>query len=282
MGLKRAVKGMLLGWLTVTLVFPPVSLFQVRIAPPDEVRAAAQAPPRVVATKLDAGLSAILYRVKQGDITPGSEIDSVIKRIEKRGGIDIHLRAVSQLTPVQISAIEAAGVKLDRDRNGTVARLGRFYSASVPLGKVQELASFPFVSTLETSFWPPPKLHITSSVPATRADMVWRMTDSSGQKLTGKGVTIGVHDTGVDQFHPDFFRNNPGDSAQSPKAWLDLGQPGFNNGEDYVDLNGNGQADPGEGPLRWINASGARATRGISNGSWTSCTLTVPTRGQSA
>lgn len=126
----------------------------------------------------------------------------------------------------------------------------------MPLNKVQQLADLPFISSLSTSFWPPPKLHLTESVPDTRANLVWQMTDNSGRKVTGKGITVASHDTGVDLFHPDFFRNNPNDPAQTPKSWTDLGQAGYHPGEDVV------VGYESEGFLNHINATGAQGNTG--------------------
>ncbi len=44
---------------------------------------------------------------------------------------------------------------------------------------------------------------LMDSVPMIKADEAWQMTDSDGDPITGKGITIGIIDTGVDYEHPD-------------------------------------------------------------------------------
>jgi minor extracellular serine protease Vpr len=41
-------------------------------------------------------------------------------------------------------------------------------------------------------------------------DKIWRLFDSKDQRLTGKGVTVGVIDTGIDYTHPDLKFNYKG------------------------------------------------------------------------
>jgi subtilisin family serine protease len=51
----------------------------------------------------------------------------------------------------------------------------------------------------------PVRAFLTKSVPRIGADQVWaQYTDASGNPITGRGVTVGIIDTGVDYTHPDF------------------------------------------------------------------------------
>ncbi len=47
------------------------------------------------------------------------------------------------------------------------------------------------------------KATLIDSVPLINADDVWKLKDSKGNFITGKGVTIAIIDTGVDYTHPD-------------------------------------------------------------------------------
>ena len=47
------------------------------------------------------------------------------------------------------------------------------------------------------------KINLFDSIPQINADIVWRMNDSNGKPITGKGITIGIIDTGVDYNHTD-------------------------------------------------------------------------------
>ncbi len=44
---------------------------------------------------------------------------------------------------------------------------------------------------------------LMDSVPLMKADAVWQLSDSNGNSVTGKNVTIAIIDTGVDYTHPD-------------------------------------------------------------------------------
>lgn len=112
MGTTRIVKTLALFYLLVTILLPARLPFQVEDQTGNVVQAATPTPTILSPTKLDAGLSAILYRMKKGDITPGSEVDLVIKQVEKLGGIDVHIRAQAEFTPSQLMDIESAGAKL--------------------------------------------------------------------------------------------------------------------------------------------------------------------------
>ncbi|MBI4333776.1 MAG: hypothetical protein HY673_21150 [Chloroflexi bacterium] len=208
---------------------------------------------RYAPTKLDAGLSALLYRMRIGDIRPGTEVDSIVKEAEKLGGIAVYLRALNKLGPEQLAAIESLGAKLGRGRDGSVSNLGNIYSARISLNKLQQLADLPFIHTLSTPEWPKPRPALNTSVPDTRGDLLWRMKDNSSNYLTGQGVKVANHDTGIDQFHPDFWRNNPADPQQAPRQWTDRGAAGYNPGEDVV------VGYENEGTLNHINTTGNQA-----------------------
>ncbi len=72
----------------------------------------------------------------------------------------------------------------------------------------------------------------------------------NGVPLTGKGMVIGLFDSGVDPHHPFLFR------ADGPLvAWLDVNNNGvFDVGTDAADVNGNGKADKGE-TLRLVDSA---------------------------
>jgi beta propeller repeat protein len=85
------------------------------------------------------------------------------------------------------------------------------------------------------------------SVPEVRGDQAWPLEDNPGRPLTGRGQAIAFFDTGVDVFQPALWKADGG-----LFDWLDVNGDGvFTPGVDAVDLNRNGQADPGEG-LRYF------------------------------
>ncbi|MCA1032107.1 S8 family serine peptidase [Bacillus timonensis] len=54
------------------------------------------------------------------------------------------------------------------------------------------------------------KTTIDESVPFIGGDRLWRVFDDKGRRVTGKGVKVGVIDTGIDYTHPDLIKNYRG------------------------------------------------------------------------
>lgn len=67
--------------------------------------------------------------------------------------------------------------------------------------EANEIKKSPYVKAIYPNY----EVHTTlmDSVPLINADDVWQMTDSQGQAITGKDITIAIVDTGVDYTHPD-------------------------------------------------------------------------------
>jgi len=95
------------------------------------------------------------------------------------------------------------------------SRVGDVATAYIPFARLPEVAALPSVVSIETG----QILHILHdvSVPETGAPQVW----SSG--VTGRGVIVGVIDSGIDPFHSDFI--NP-DGTTRIKYLLDFSDPG--------------------------------------------------------
>ena len=97
-----------------------------------------------------------------------------------------------------------------------VAVLGDLAVADVPLSRLEELSDLPGVIYVEASH--PDRAYLDRSVPAIRADLV-----QEDLGVTGRGVLIGIIDSGIDWRHEDFRR---ADGTTRIKAILDLSQPG--------------------------------------------------------
>lgn len=97
-------------------------------------------------------------------------------------------------------------------------QVGDVASAYIPFARLAEVAALPSVVALEAS----QRLLATNnvSVPDTGAPTVWSGYGDSG---TGRGVVVGVVDSGVDPFHPDFIKP---DGTTRIKYLLDFSDPG--------------------------------------------------------
>ncbi|MEM4724850.1 MAG: S8 family serine peptidase, partial [Candidatus Hadarchaeum sp.] len=144
---------------------------------------------------------------------------------------------------------QQAGVEFERV-NGKIARVGTIYGARVPWDALEELARWPEVERIDSTWKPAIASPLDVSIPEIRANLVWNSFDASGWPLTGRGVVIADFDTGVDVFHPDLWRTDGG-----TYPWLDVnGNALFESGIDAVDLNRNGIAEPTE-RLRFVDSA---------------------------
>jgi len=87
------------------------------------------------------------------------------------------------------------------------AVLGDVVTADVPLSRLSALAAHPAVVSIEVSR--PLISFLDLSVPETRAAEVWTRVPPDGWSgHTGRGVLIGIVDTGIDLIHRDFRHPN--------------------------------------------------------------------------
>ncbi len=125
---------------------------------------------------------------------------------------------------------------------GKIARMGTVVSTWVTAKGLDALSTQPWVLRIEPDRLPPHPRPLWVTAAEVQAPFVWRSLDGSNLPIAGKGVTIGDIDSGIDIFHPLFFRADGGYFA-----WIDVnGNDSFDPGIDAVDLDGNGQADEGE------------------------------------
>ncbi|MBC7233982.1 MAG: S8 family serine peptidase [Chloroflexi bacterium] len=138
--------------------------------------------------------------------------------------------------------------------NGKTARVGNIYGARVSWEALEQLARWPGVERIDSTWKPVVAAPLDVSIPEIRANLVWNLLDAGGWPLTGRGVVIADFDTGVDVFHPDLWRADGG-----TYPWLDVdGNGRFDPGIDAVDLNRNGSAEPTE-RLNFIDSSSSPA-----------------------
>lgn len=145
------------------------------------------------------------------------------------------------LTDAAIAALEADGVRFQRIE-GKIRHVGDLYGVRVSPAALDRLAARPDVRSVL-----PPTPHMTPPSPAplgeynqihgmTTADKVWPLRDANGERLTGRGRLLADIDSGIDPFHPMFFRADAG-----LRAWTDVDGNGvLDPGTDGVDMDGDG------------------------------------------
>ncbi len=152
----------------------------------------------------------------------------------------VTLRFDSPPSPERIRSIELCGVTFSR-KDGEILHTRRIYPATVILDSLEALSRFPEIVRIEDTSRPVCASTLDVSNPQVQASLVWNLPYPTGQ-VDGSGVTVVNVDTGIDIYHPAFFKPDGGEYA-----WIDVNGNGtFDSGVDAVDLNGNGTADPRE------------------------------------
>lgn len=210
-------------WSTPVLVL----LVVVTIAPP------------AMARRLGAPLALMLAIRERGDQRP--EWDWVLPGIASdEVGLSVRLRVAPDRDLE--ARIRATGADFRRDDRGRPWHIGPIYSVLAPWAAVRPLADVPEIERIELARPPGLVPHLDVSGPEIGAPEAWARRDSLGRPLDGTGVVAADFDSGIDVFHPLFFRADGG-----VFDWLDVDADGrFEPGTDAVDLDGDGLAGPGE------------------------------------
>jgi len=126
--------------------------------------------------------------------------------------------------------------------NGGVARVGAVCGAQTPWESLHRLAEWPGVVRVDSIWKPAVAAPLDVSIVETGADEVWDLLDSRGWHVRGRGVVVAAFDTGIDVFHPDFWRADGG-----TYPWLDVNDNNvFDPGTDAVDLDRSGSVSADE------------------------------------
>ncbi|MFC1490009.1 S8 family serine peptidase [Candidatus Latescibacterota bacterium] len=147
----------------------------------------------------------------------------------------------------EISELENHGLTFRRD-NGNILHTKHIYLAEADLDSLESLSKFDGIISIESTFKPSLSSTLDISNPLVGASQTWDLTYES-LPVDGTGVIIANVDTGIDIYHPAFFKPDGG-----VYEWIDVNDSGsFENGVDCVDINRNGQPDPDE-TLRFYDA----------------------------
>ncbi|MBI4700870.1 MAG: S8 family serine peptidase [Deltaproteobacteria bacterium] len=146
-----------------------------------------------------------------------------------------------------LAALRERGAAVALRRDGRPRGLGRNITALASAQSLPALAALPEVEAIALDGapfgFPRPLDYTAAEIQAVDA---WRTALGDGTPLAGQGVTVCDVDSGIDVFHPLFFRADGGYFR-----WLDRNADGvFNPGVDAVDADGDGNAEP----LRVLNS----------------------------
>jgi subtilisin family serine protease len=145
-----------------------------------------------------------------GAASPDAKLDPILKMLREK-----EMSIVSAETMNVVKEVPGGGqmvktiVRFEGNLNGIESLggaigsvMGDVATVDVPLSSLNALSQLDNIIYVEASKKVKPSLDI--SVPATGADLLRGGVPPSWTGITGKGVIIGVVDTGIDLTHPDF------------------------------------------------------------------------------
>ncbi|MFC1540892.1 S8 family peptidase [Candidatus Latescibacterota bacterium] len=192
----------------------------------------------------DASISPSLFFLRNYD-----QRNALKKKLLSDGNkASVTVRFDSSPDYTEFLELENHGLEFRRD-NGTIIHTKHIYPATVNLDSLESLSKFESIIRIESTFKPSLSPSLDVSNPLVGASQSWNLSHDS-LPIDGTGIIIANVDTGIDIYHPAFFKADGG-----IYNWLDVNESGqYENGEDSVDLNGNGQPDPDE-MLRFYDAA---------------------------
>jgi len=173
--------------------------------------------------------------------------------IQAAQAIQVSVRFGRELKRDEVTALERDfGLRFHR-MHGELCHVAAIYGVSVPLEQMAAFSQEPNVVQIELLNKPVATPPLDVSIPLVGADQVWATQDWAGHDIRGEGIRIADFDTGVDVYHPDFWRADGG-----TYTWIDNDGGGFTGGGgECVDLNSSIACDfPGE-TLRYFDESGS-------------------------
>ncbi len=169
--------------------------------------------PRRIAVVLATLVMSMALPIGAAAVTPTQKLDATLSAVANSGGTGITPKLVridQDLGQTFVETILRFDGNLDAVKaQGAIVRsvMGNIATVDVPAGKLAAVAALPNVVSIETARAQP--LRLDRSVPDARADTLRVGTPPNWNAGTGKGVIVGVIDSGIDFRHSD-FRNGDG------------------------------------------------------------------------
>lgn len=155
--------------------------------------------------------------------------------------VEVSVRFAAPLAEAELRRWEATGLRFSRQQ-GEILRVGAVYPAEARWEVLDALARDARVVRVESARKLGALSPLNVSAPEIEATVLWETLGGGGAQLDGRGVRVLDLDSGIDVFHPSFFRPDGGNFN-----WLDTdGDGGFTDGVDAVDLDGDGAAGADE------------------------------------
>ncbi len=170
----------------------------------------------------------------------GARASGRLSKIAGADSIEVSIRFAREPSESVLSELEDRGVGFHR-MGGEILHVECIYGARIPWGALSLLEKSEVVERIESCWRPKVVSPLDVSGPQIQADRVWSLS-APPPSLTGQGVRIALFDTGVDVFHPTFWR-----ADGEPVDWMDKNDNArFDNGVDGVDTDADGVFDSDE------------------------------------
>ena len=159
----------------------------------------------------DASVSPVLYFLR------GPEVSHLAKMAHVNGSKTASVPVRVRLPPDsnRIQELETQGFYFKRD-NGRLLNTKHIYLATVQLDSLERIAQNEDIIRIESTFRPSCSSPLNISNPQVQASLVWETTQTTGT-IDGSGIILTNIDTGIDIFHPGFFKPDGG-----TYQWIDV------------------------------------------------------------
>ncbi len=142
---------------------------------------------------------------------PRPSIEPGQARLPAASEAPVLIRFTAPPTGSDFATLEALGVALARGRNGSPRVVGNNVLAQVSVSEIIAVAALPTVTRIHLDGSP---FGVLAPMDVTAAEIeapdVWQTTTTDGLAVDGTGITVCDSDSGVDIFHPSFFRADGG------------------------------------------------------------------------